>query len=97
MHLKTIGECNHYQFVSHRLASRDFCIHDVIESCIRPFAFLPVTDQLRAAKQVYSGCDAEMHVTKRELDVKLSHSDLCRELSYSEREIEIFGYSIHPL
>src|SRR5262245_42393498 len=95
MHLQTIGECNHYQSVSYRLASRDFCIHDVVECCIRPLSLFPVTQQLATAKQVDGGRDAEMYVTKGELDIKLSHSDLCGELSDGGREVEVFGYSIH--
>ena len=95
MHLETIGECNHYQSVAYRFASHDFCVHDVVERCIRPLSFFPTTNDLAAAKQVYLGCDAEMYVAQGELDVKLSHSDLCGELSDSGREVEIFGYSIH--
>ncbi|MBU1413698.1 hypothetical protein KKD52_09215 [Myxococcota bacterium] len=97
MHLDAVVELKRNQSVVYCFTSYDLCIHDVVETGLRPFAFLPMGNLLAVTEQVHWGLDGETDVSKGELKIKLSNPQLCRELTDDRREVKVFGYPVHTL
>ena len=86
-HLNPVFKLDLNQSVVHHLTSGHVGIHDVVETGFRPSAFLPVGDAFPIPKEVDGGSDGKVHVTQRELNVKLADTDLCRELTHDGGQV----------